>query len=199
MRENKNIENLLSCVKPDFIGFIFHEKSKRNVSDNVNVDFGRCKKVGVFVNKSRLEVLKIVDIYKLDIVQLHGDESNDDCEYFRANGLGVFKAFSISNDFDFETTKLYEQNCDKFIFDAKGENYGGNGIKYNWDLLKKYKGDTPFMLSGGININDTDDINSFKHDKFVGVDVNSGFEDSPGLKNIDVLIKFKEKIGRWKK
>ena len=73
MRENKNIENLLSCVKPDFIGFIFHEKSKRNVSDNVNVDFGRCKKVGVFVNKSRLEVLKIVDIYKLDIVQLHGD------------------------------------------------------------------------------------------------------------------------------
>ena len=141
-----------------------------------------------------LTLLEKINKYNLDIVQLHGNESVDDCAFFRQEGFAVFKAFSVDDNFNFEDTSQYEKSCDMFVFDAKGYSYGGNGVKYNWDLLQNYKGNTPFLLSGGININDVDIVRSLKHEKFVGVDINSGFEIKPAFKDINLLKEFKERI-----
>jgi len=207
MRDKENIERLIA-LKPDFVGFIFYDKSKRFVTDFPKVDFPKeIKKVGVFVNESIEEVLSIVVKYQLDCVQLHGEESPEYCEKLHNSHLersrkinsdsvklGIIKAFSVDENFDFNTTKQYENCCSYFLFDTKGNDYGGNGIKFNWEMLQKYKGSIPFLLSGGISAKDVDEIKKISQPKFMGVDVNSGFEIKPGLKDIEKLKEFKSNL-----
>ena len=150
-----------------FIGFIFYNKSKRFVSDFPQVEIPLyIKKVGVFVNETAENILEIVKNHNLDYVQLHGDETPAFCSKLAKNEevnagflesfqLGVIKAFSVDEDFDFSIIEEFEQYCDYFIFDTKGENYGGNGVKFNWEILKNYKGNTPLIhqcLIGGLGV-----------------------------------------------
>ena len=192
MRDNENIADLYGAGIR-MMGFIFYDKSKRYVApefrkaifDNLHSDI---KTVGVFVNAPKAFVLEMIDYHRLTYVQLHGDESPKYCLSVQAHAK-VIKAFRIDKDFDFNQVSEY-QNCDYLLFDAKGTEYGGNGIQYDWSLLSNYRLETPFLLSGGIGPADVDKILAFEHSKFAGIDVNSGFEIEAGLKDIEKIKSF---------
>ena len=196
MRDAANITELIK-LQPDFMGFIFHKKSPRNVLETSNVDFPKTiKTVGVFVNKEESFIMDKISNYTLDVVQLHGNESPKECQQLKVKGFEIIKAFHISDDFDFEKLNEYEAFCKYFLFDAFGKNAGGNGIRFNWNLLQKYKGQTPFLLSGGIDETMTEAILKIRHDKFAGIDINSGFEIKPALKDIEKIKNFKQDLLR---
>lgn len=194
MRDAENISELVK-LKPDFIGFIFYNKSKRFVVDFPQVNFLKgVKKVGVFVNENTKTIIDKVKKHQLDFVQLHGHETPEYCSKLYHYKIKIIKAFSVDENFDFNSIKAYENSCNYFLFDTKGENYGGNGIKFKWEILQKYKGKIPFLLSGGISKNDVLEIQKIKHPAFEGVDINSGFEIKPALKNIDDIKEFKNNL-----
>lgn len=191
MRDKENISGLLA-LKPDYIGFIFYAQSKRFVADFPQIEFpSSIKKVGVFVNESIEEIIEKAQKYDLDFVQLHGNETPEYCSALSAKDIKIIKAFSVDENFDFSATKSFEKCVSLFLFDTKGNNYGGNGVKFNWELLQNYKGKIPFLLSGGISKNDVAEIKKMKHPAFLGIDINSGFEIEPGLKNIKEIKEFK--------
>lgn len=198
MRDLPNIE-AVAALPIELIGFIFYEKSARDVESKTaqfvkhpNVSQLNVSRVGVFVNAQISFLLKKVGEYYLSYVQLHGDESPDYCQNLKAvyPSIKIIKVFSVDTSFDFVKTKPYEPFCDLFLFDTKGENRGGNGEKFNWKVLSKYEGMRPFLLSGGIGINDWETIKNLNQKMLWGVDVNSGFEDEPGVKNVDDLKYF---------
>lgn len=194
MRDSENISGLLN-LKPDFIGFIFYDKSKRFVADFPQIAIpSSTKKVGVFVNEKIDEIIEKTLKYKLDFVQLHGNETPEYCEELTGHKIKIIKAFSIDEKFDISATKPFEKHVFLFLFDTKGKYYGGNGLKFNWDLLQNYKGKTPFLLSGGITKNDVKEIKKFNHPAFLGIDINSGFELEPALKNTNEIKEFKSAL-----
>lgn len=194
MRNGDNILSLLT-LKPDFVGFIFYDKSSRFVSDFPQINFPETtKKTGVFVNEPISGILNKVSRFRLDFVQLHGNESPEYCKTLQKNQIKIIKVFSVEDGFDFSNTINYEPFCEYFLFDTKGKNYGGNGIKFNWELLQNYKGNKPFFISGGIGKDDVNDINKMSHPLLFGVDINSGFEVEPGLKNIKEIKEFKQQL-----
>lgn len=194
MRDPNNIAELIE-LQPDFMGFIFHEKSSRNVDEQVDVKIpSSIIATGIFVEESEKFILQKVKEYQLTAIQLHGNESPQFCKKLKTSGLIIIKAFNIHEGFDFEMLKDYESFCDYFLFDAFGKNSGGNGITFNWELLKKYKGKTSFLLSGGIDETMANTINNINHPQFVGVDVNSGFEIEPALKDIKKIKTFKNEL-----
>ncbi len=202
MREFKNIE-AVAALGIDMMGFIFYKKSSRDV-ETQDVDFKKhpnvsqlnLSRVGVFVNAEISFLLEKVGAYYLNYVQLHGDESPDYCQNLKAvwPTIKIIKAFSVDDTFDFEKTKPYESFCDLFLFDTKGEKRGGNGAKFNWQILEKYKGMRPFLLSGGIGVDDGAEIKKLNLKMLYGIDVNSGFEDAPAIKNIDNLKYFLRQV-----
>lgn len=209
MREPENLQSLIA-LEPDFIGFIFYDKSKRFVTDFPQIDIPLyIKKVGVFVNETIDTIVKLVNEHQLDYVQLHGNESpkyiedllkshQKSNEIYESFQLGIIKAFSVDDHFNFNETDAYQKECDFLLFDTKGKEYGGNGVKFNWDVLHKYKGEKPYLLSGGISKNDVQQLKEFFEKsttkKCVGLDVNSGFEIQPGLKNINDINEFKQNL-----
>jgi phosphoribosylanthranilate isomerase len=191
MRESENISELMT-LKPNYIGFIFYEQSKRFVSDFPQIEIpSSVKKVGVFVNGSIDRIIEKANKHSLDFVQLHGDETVEYCEELAKKNIKIIKAFSVDENFDFSAIDFFEKHVSLFLFDTKGKNYGGNGVKFNWELLQNYTGKTPFLLSGGISRSDAAEIKKFKHPAFLGIDINSGFELEPGLKNINEIKEFK--------
>lgn len=182
----------------NFMGFIFYPKSKRYVEGKLSAEQIQSipesiKKVGVFVNEDIESMLQISKHYSLDFVQLHGNEDAS----FAGNiskEIPVIKAFRIDETFNFEETLPFENICTYFLFDTKDALYGGTGKKFDWQLLNSYMGKTSFLLSGGIAPNDVSKINQLNHPKCAGIDINSGFETKPGIKNIDQIKKFLNRI-----
>jgi phosphoribosylanthranilate isomerase len=197
MRDKDNIGQLIR-LNPDFIGFIFHPQSKRFIDaieeDILKVIPPEINKVGVFVDESLHVVIEKYEKNKLEFVQLHGNESPGYCSHLKKMKIPVIKAFRIDEGFDFAETSAYESCCDYFLFDTAGEKAGGNGIKFNWELLNSYKGEVPFFLSGGIGKEDLSSLLKFNHSNFFGVDVNSRFEKEAGIKDTDKLENFIRKI-----
>ena len=195
MRATQNITELIA-VQPDFIGFIFHEQSPRNVLEKPAISIPKeIKKVGVFVNKDNEFIANKVKTFALDFVQLHGNESPKFCsELRRLLSVKIIKAFNIHENFDFKQLAAYEPYCSYFLFDAFGKNAGGNGVTFNWELLNNYKGKTPFLLSGGIDETMAKTIQQINHPQFIGIDINSGFEIAPALKDVKKIKEFKIKI-----
>jgi len=190
MREPENIKDLIS-LQPDFIGFIFYDKSKRFVGEKIpDVNYGVVRKTGVFVNQNLPIVLRTAALNKLDTIQLHGQESPEYCEAVQNEGFEVIKAFSVDKDFDFRICNLYETSADLFLFDTKGLLPGGNGETFDWNILSNYNLNIPFLLSGGIGLDQLESLKNFYHPQLYGVDVNSGFETKPAYKNIDNLKTF---------
>ena len=138
MKFPDNISEIAS-FQPDYLGFIFYEKSPRNFEKKKPNLPESIQKVGVFVNASLDEIEEKVKQYDLDLVQLHGDESPEFCLLLQQNKFKVIKAFSIDNKFNFNTLNNYINYCDYFLFDTKGTNYGGNGITFDWSVLENYK------------------------------------------------------------
>lgn len=180
----------------DLLGYIFYPPSKRFVGENPQAGlFNSSKpKVGVFVDENAFEILALAKNLGIEWVQLHGKENPQTCRILINQGLKVIKAFSVDKAFQFHKTKPFEGVADYFLFDTKSNLPGGSGKKFNWEILSNYEGETPFLLSGGITANDAEEINKIDHPKFIGVDLNSGFEDEPGLKNVEKLKNFISEI-----
>jgi phosphoribosylanthranilate isomerase len=175
-----------------FLGYIFYAQSKRFIGENPESNlFNSTKpKVGVFVNENVFEILGLAKNLGFEYVQLHGKENPKTCQILKSQGLKVIKAFNVNEKFKFSETTPFEKVADFFLFDTKTKLPGGSGEKFNWKILEKYKGHTPFFLSGGITLEDAKSIKEIEHPKLTGVDLNSGFEDEPGLKNIEKLKQF---------
>ena len=192
MRDAENIRKV-EALGINMMGFIFYPKSSRYVSNRPAYLPQKCKRVGVFVEATIEDIrLHIVD-YSLDIIQLHGHESTDFIRSLRSlcgDSITIIKAFNIATKEDLEATKPYEGLVDYFLFDTKGKSAGGNGEKFNWNVLSNYKDNTPFLLSGGIGPDDAGRVKVFQHPKCVGIDLNSRFEIEPGIKDITKLKTF---------
>ena len=192
MREADNIREV-EALGIDMMGFIFWPKSSRYVSQRPDYLPKRVKRVGVFVDEEPEQVRRLAGEYGLDYIQLHGHETPEVISYLRTPALPhprIIKAFNISTAEDLLQTQPYEGLVDYFLFDAKGKSVGGNGEKFNWDVLEAYQGSTPFLLSGGIGPDDAERVNAFYHPKCIGIDLNSRFELTPGLKDIAKLREF---------
>jgi phosphoribosylanthranilate isomerase len=196
MKFENNISEI-NNLNPDFMGFIFWQNSKRFFNEKTIDISNTIKKVGVFVNQDYDLIINKINQFNLDFVQLHGNESSEFCNKIKAH-CKVIKVFNIGKEFDFKKLNLFEKVCDYFLFDTKGDSYGGNGIKFDWKILKKYNSKKPFLLSGGIDIIDFPDVLNIEKLKIplLGIDINSKFETKPGLKDYK---KVNELINKMKK
>ena len=186
MKYSQNITEIENLF-PDLMGFIFYEKSKRFFNQpKINLN-NKVKRVGVFVNENIQEIKNKIKKYKLDYVQLHGEENVNFCHSLKPF-VKIIKVFKIDYNFNFKKTEEFEEVCDYFLFDTKSQLHGGSGKKFDWDLLKNYNCKKDFFLSGGIDIGDIEEIKKIVNSyPIAGIDVNSKFE-------LDNLEKDKEKI-----
>ena len=174
------------------MGFIFCPHSPRCVTRHPDYLPTKCKRVGVFVDESIECIKRTAEEYALDYIQLHGHESPKYCTLL--HDYHIIKTINISTGRDFTETSAYEGLIDFFLFDTKAHCAGGTGMKFDWTLTKVYTGTTPFLLSGGIGIEDAPRIRDFRHPCCVGIDVNSRFELAPGYKDPDALRLFLNNI-----
>jgi phosphoribosylanthranilate isomerase len=197
MREKHNIE-AIARLKPDYMGFIFYTGSPRFVGtqlipETIYALSPEIRPVGVFVNEELYYVNQLAQKYGFEYIQLHGLEKPDYCKTLKDKGLKIIKAFHLHDNFDFSSLIPYKPVCDFFLFDNKGETYGGTGEHFGWDILKYYDNEVPVFLSGGISLNDLEDIKNLKNHNIHAVDVNSRFELEPGIKDISKVKKLLEK------
>jgi phosphoribosylanthranilate isomerase len=208
MKYQGNIEKLVPLL-PDYMGFIFYPKSKRNFEGVMPQLPQTIKKTGVFVDEDLDQLINLTAKYKLDALQLHGDESVEYIkelkEKLRAaslNKVEIIKAFTVGDIFEFEQLSPYQSWVDYFLFDTKGKDRGGNGISFDWNILKGYKLETPYFLSGGIGVESIDQIKDLLSHPSANLcevlDLNSKFEEAPGLKNISLIEEFKKELNTLK-
>ena len=192
----KHPENIKQTaeLKPNYMGFIFYPQSKRFVGEDFIIPAipSEIKKVGVFVNASATYIIDKIDQYKLDLIQLHGDEKPDFCEVFN-HLIPVIKAFGIDESFDFKKLEAYKECCSYFLFDTKTTEYGGSGKSFDKKILEKYDNSIPFFLSGGLGLEEVEKLVSEKS-KIYAIDVNSKFEIEPGLKDIKKLKQLADEL-----
>ncbi len=196
----REVRNILEIdqLGIDYMGFIFFNKSPRNAQATSPLAFNiktNAKRVGVFVNAKTTVIKSMALLWNLGHIQLHGDEPPEQAKILSQTfGMDVWKAFRITNDFDFELLKPYQEFVSAFVFDAPGHNYGGNGKQYDWQKLKEYEGRTPFWLSGGIGLRTLDSLKDFYHPACIGYDVNSKFEIVPGKKDPKLIADFIKEV-----
>jgi phosphoribosylanthranilate isomerase len=191
MMQSENILETLE-LKPDFMGFIFYEKSPRYCEGIIDKKLlsrlpKSISKVGVFVNETIEEVLRIMPEYNLDFAQIHGDETPDYCKELKAKNIKVIKAFAVDSHFDFDKLNSYEPFCDFFLFDTKTIQYGGSGQRFDWNILKQYNNEKPFFLSGGISPENFEEAARLTNLNIEAIDLNSKFEKGAGLKDVELL------------
>jgi phosphoribosylanthranilate isomerase len=196
MRETANIK-ALSELQPDYMGLIFYAASKRFVN-KIDLSFtdekySKIKLTGVFVNENKANILLKVRQYNLQAIQLHGNESPEFCSSLRTAlhnlqpNLELIKAFGLDKSFEFSVLDDFVPVVDFFLFDTKTPGHGGSGKKFDWTILNQYKLQKPFFLSGGIGFNNLQELGQINDYRFYGVDLNSKFEISPGLKDIEKI------------
>jgi phosphoribosylanthranilate isomerase len=198
MREPDNIKAVCT-LDPDYIGFIFYPKSKRFVSNKeakaINAAVPEnIKKVGVFVNELMPDIVKRINLFGLEFVQLHGDEPVEYCSELNNIGVKIIKSFGVDESFDFKRITGYQCCCDYLLFDTKSPAYGGTGQKFSWQKLSEYTLSKPVFLSGGIGPDDSEAIKSLSNSNIHALDLNSKFEIEPALKDTNQLEKFIKEI-----
>ncbi len=193
MREAGNIRNV-ETTGTDWMGFIFYAPSSRFVSSVPEYLPTKVKRVGVFVNSPMDYILQQARLMQLELIQLHGEESPELCTQLRKEGFKVIKAFSLKTEDDIRNTDIYNSCCDYFLFDTPCTGYGGSGKKFDWQLLEHYKGNVPFLLSGGLSPDSLEELSRFHHPRWAGIDLNSGFETSPAVKDAEAIRTFIKKF-----
>lgn len=210
MRDADNIRDI-SALGVDMIGLIFYPPSPRYVqqfSSGAGIipdyapDMGKTPlRIGVFVDDMPQNIVTRVYNYKLDYIQLHGNEPRETLENLRATidpdikpKIKIIKAISVSSAEDIKKYKEYVGAADLFLFDTKCKTVGGSGELFDWQVLQAYDGDVPFLLSGGIGPDDAERIQNFHHPKCIGIDLNSKFEIEPALKDVEKLKQFLVKV-----
>ncbi|WP_289024283.1 phosphoribosylanthranilate isomerase [uncultured Salegentibacter sp.] len=204
----KHPENISEVAKlqPDYMGFIFYKKTPRYFEDSIPEISREIKRTGVFVNEDINIILQKIKEHDLNAIQLHGEESDTFCAELKTllveNEVEIIKVFSVKDDFDFGLLEAYETVVDYFLFDTKGKNKGGNGITFNWEVLKEYPSKKSFFLSGGIGPEEVEAISELqayfkengKENLLYAIDVNSKFEEKAGLKNAEKLKEFRKQF-----
>ncbi len=193
MREEENIRQV-EQLGVDLLGFIFYPKSPRYVTSVPGYLSAKAKKVGVFVNESYDTIMKYTEKFSFDYIQLHGNESPDFCYSLCRHNIHIIKAFSISEQEDLKLTESYNGICDYYLFDTKTGNYGGSGKRFDWNILSHYQANSPFILSGGISMDNMDILRSFTHPRLAGYDINSCFEIYPGMKDVSKINNFLQEL-----
>lgn len=191
----RNIRDV-EAAGADWMGFICYPRSPRCLSGVPACMPRRARRVGVFVDEAVGTILSRVRELGLDTVQLHGAEPPALCGLLRAQGLRVVKAFALRAPDDVAAVRDYASVCDYFLFDTPCAGHGGSGRTFDWSLLSAYEGDVPFLLSGGLRPESLQALSRFAHPRWAGIDLNSGFETSPGVKDAAALADF---IARFKK
>ncbi|MCJ7465799.1 MAG: phosphoribosylanthranilate isomerase [Maribacter sp.] len=197
----------VAAERPDYLGFIFWRSSPRYFDGPMPELDAKINKVGVFVDAPIPEVIEKTRRFHLQAIQLHGNESPAYCKQV-SNELDhaqiparIIKVFPIRGKFNFDALKDYEKVCDYYLFDSKGKLPGGNGYAFDWRILKDYPSTKPYFLSGGIGLDAIASIESFfkrSESKYCyAIDLNSKFEEKPGLKDTKKLKEFKDAL--WKK
>lgn len=183
-------------LRPDYAGFIFYPKSPRYVGEQfvMPATDSNIKKVAVFVNEPLESVFKITRQFNMQFVQLHGGESVSYCHELKNQGIDIIKAFAIDEGFDFEQLKSYESVVDYYLFDTKTSAFGGSGRTFDWNVLKKYSMEKDYFLSGGISMDNLEELSKIDMSKVHALDVNSRFEVKPGLKDVGKLKELKVKV-----
>ncbi|WP_310379878.1 phosphoribosylanthranilate isomerase [Flavobacterium sp.] len=189
----KYTDNILEVgsLLPDYMGFIFWEKSARYFDGIIPSLPKSIKKTGVFVNENKEEILKKITKHDLQAIQLHGQESVEFCKDLKSkieSDIEIIKVFSVNEAFDFEVLKPFETVSDYFLFDTKGKLPGGNGTTFDWKVLENYPSSKPFFLSGGIGIEEMEQVKQVLKSNLpiYAIDINSKFEIEPGLKNVQL-------------
>ncbi len=187
MRDPANIKAVAE-LHADYMGFIFYRNSPRYVGDKFTLEESEVTtNVGVFVDESTGIILHRLKDINSETAQLHGSETPSQCDDLKSRGITVIKVFSISDDFDFTKTKDFQDVADYFLFDTKGKSFGGNGKTFNWNRLQEYDQSIPFFLSGGLNEENVKNLGVLDMMNIHALDVNSGVEDAPGVKNIEKI------------
>lgn len=186
----------VAALRPDYLGFIFYDKSPRLISD-VSAELikyipAEIKTVGVFVDEELDVVKKKINLYQLKAVQLHGSELPGYCATLKSifGEIEVIKAFGVDEDFDFNVLKEYMDAVDFFLFDTKTKAHGGSGKTFDWKMLDDYKLDKPYFLSGGIDLQHAAAIKQIEDSKLYALDINSRFEVEPGVKDVEKVKAF---------
>lgn len=199
MRISENVA-AISELGPDMMGFIFYAPSPRSVQEEELALLGQVKAtietVAVFVMEPVDHVIRICSTYKFDFAQLHGGESAECCALVKAAGIKVIKVISMDASFEMQELDVYETHVDLFLFDTASAQHGGSGRHFDWSLLKNYSSSTPYLLSGGIEANDIEQIVGMTLPGLVGIDANSRLESSPGVKDVMKTKKLIENIRR---
>lgn len=192
----KDARNIMDIEKAgaQWIGLIFVDQSPRYITHRPQYLPIKARRIGVFVNSGPDFILNRTEEYRLDGIQLHGHESPEICDQLHQKGLIVIKAFAINDENSITAVYKYEQHCDYFLFDTPCSGYGGSGKQFEWSCLKYYEGNTPFILSGGIKPESISQLEEFHHSRWAGIDLNSGFEVSPGYKDPKRVKEFIEKL-----
>lgn len=217
MREAENIR-AVAALGVDLIGFIFCPTSPRYVSmlpsqsgivpDRASraltnsklfsaVEGKKPKRVGVFVDDMAQNIITRVYAYGLDYIQLHGRETPVAMDNLRRTidpdirrGIKIIKTIGVGKAEDIGRWRDYKGHADMLLFDTKCATHGGSGAKFDWGLIEGYDGDIPFLLSGGIGPGDAGVVCGYSHEMMVGIDINSGFETAPGIKDISLVEPF---------
>ena len=191
MKYAANIKDL-AVLNPEYMGFIFYPPSKRFVGvdfqkqdiDHLQTEINR---TAVFVNAQHHEIVEFSNLYGIKTLQLHGAETPQFCQELIDKGFTIIKAFGIDENFNFDSLNEYLNHVDFFLFDTKTIAHGGSGLTFDWQILKNYKLNKPFFISGGLSAENLLEVLKIKNPNFYGLDLNSKFELESGLKNIEKL------------
>ena len=197
MRNAENIRQLDEAHIADWMGFIFYPKSPRYVAERPTYLPRYSQRVGVFVNENTDDILAHHADYGFNLIQLHGGESPAFCQALRARlpkEVKLIKAIPVSSATALCAAETYAAAIDYFLFETPTTSYGGSGNQFDWNILHEYHGPVPFLLAGGIGPGDANQVNAFRHPRFVGIDLNSRFETAPALKDIPTITTFKQQL-----
>jgi phosphoribosylanthranilate isomerase len=185
------------------IGFIFFEKSPRNIEPDIAGRLadpvrGLAKVVAVTVDADNDDLDEIIALLKPDMLQLHGSENPERVLTIKAiYGLPVIKAFAIREASDLEKIDPYLGIVDRFLFDAKppkgSELPGGNGVSFDWRLMHSLDEGVNYMLSGGLNKDNVREALALTGAP--GIDISSGVESAPGVKDLGMMDAFFDAVG----
>lgn len=189
----------VAARRPDFMGFIFYPRSLRYVGKQPDPELfsavpADIEKTAVFVNEYYERMIEITGKYRIRYVQLHGMESPETCTTLRSHGLKVIKVFPGDQLENARLLKDYEEAADYFLFDTPVRSHGGSGRKFDWSRLEKFRSGKRFFLSGGISVDDAQQLRGLDLKRLFAVDINSRFETSPGIKDPELVGDFIKRL-----
>lgn len=189
MRDAENIREV-ERLGIDMMGFICWPRSPRYVAAPPAY-LPKCPRVGVFVDAPIDFIMQRAKAFGFSHIQLHGSETAAFCQEVRERtGCNVIKAISVSPSSSGEVGSESAGGASLLLFDTQCPTAGGSGRKFSWDVLQGYRGELPFLLSGGIGPEDVGLLRQFRHPKWLGIDINSRFEVEPGIKDVAAISSF---------